>query len=97
MLWIEQWNHTRPTSKTVLNQLKVWLQLMSTNLTYNEFPVSPQRDPSKEISQLWKEYKSGDYSFPKTEASKASQVEAQTEPTADVAESTEKEKTSQKS
>lgn len=72
--------------------MKVWLQLMSTNLTYNEFRSAHKGTPQKEISQLWKEYKSGDYSFPETEASKASQVEAETEPTADVAESTEQKK-----
>jgi hypothetical protein len=65
---------------------------MSTNLTYNEFRSAHKGTPQKEISQLWKEYKSGDYSFPETEASKASQVEAETEPTADVAESTEQKK-----
>ena len=66
--------------------------MMSTNLTYNEFRSAHKGTPQKEISQLWKEYKSGDYSFPETEASKASQVEAETEPTADVAESTEQKK-----
>ena len=47
---------------------------MSTNLTYNEFRSAHKGTPQKEISQLWKEYKSGDYSFPKTEAPKAKEV-----------------------
>ena len=72
--------------------MKVWLQLMSTNLTYNEFRSAHKGTPQKEISQLWKQYKSGDYSFPKTEAPKAKEVKETPKPKVDAKESTEKKK-----
>ena len=72
--------------------MKVWLQLMSTNLTYNEFRSAHKGTPQKEISQLWKQYKSGDYSFPKTEAPKAKEVKETPKPKVDAKKSTEKKK-----
>lgn len=61
---------------------------MSTKLTYNEFRAAHKGTPQKEISTLWKDYKVGNYSFPETKAPEATQVETETKPTTDVAEST---------
>ncbi len=61
---------------------------MSTKLTYNEFRSAHKGTPQKEISELWKQYKSGEYSFPETEAPKAEEVEVASEPKVDAKEST---------
>jgi len=37
---------------------------MTTDLTYNQFRSAHKGTPQKEISELWKQYKKGDYTFP---------------------------------
>ena len=61
---------------------------MPTELTYNQFRSAHKGTPQKEISELWGKYKSGEYSFPETEAPKAEEVEVAPEPKVDAEEST---------